>query len=100
MMRSRIDATDAKGLETVAKTASKKDLSRAVRYAALVGDDLGIQVLVKNGAKLDKQAYVNAKNVTSVKGNGGHSLAALYIKGLMNGSISASTPLDKLKLSS
>lgn len=100
MLSSFVVSNDASGLNKALK-ASKPDhsvLQELVNIAALMGDDQGLRVLFMNGAQATKQAYNFAYKTTKIQGQGGHTLAAVYIESVMNNLVDPKKPLAKLKL--
>lgn len=61
-------------------------LQLAFRYAALLGDDVGMQVIAQRLATLrtpvPEDAFSYARDTTSHAGLGGHTLAAVYARSL------------------
>ena len=99
MLTAFIDSNDAIGLNKALKQHKPQQvvLQEVLNYAALMGDDQGIRVLFINGAQATTQAYNNAFKTTDKQGQGGHTLAAVYIKSIMKELITPATPLSKLK---
>ena len=100
MLTSFIYENDATGLNKALKASkpSQSILQDVVHVAALLGDDQGLRVLFMNGAKATKEAYNLASKTTKTQGHGGHTLAAVYIKSVMNNSVDPKKPLSKLTL--
>lgn len=77
-------------------------LQAALRYAAALGDDAGIQVLVQEGAQVTDDMINVAQQrdgaTANLPGVGGHAFAALYLKALSLNAVSAYTPLTRLRV--
>ena len=78
----------------------QKQLDGALQYAAALGDDVDIQVLVQEGAKVTTDIVnLAAKKQEDLPGVGGHAFAAMYLEALKDGLVSPFTPLTKLMFS-
>lgn len=76
-------------------------LRAALLYAAYLGDDVGIQVLVQEGAAVDAEAVrAAADRHPSLPGVGGHTFAAMYLQALRDKQFSPYVPLTKLRFAS
>jgi len=100
ILKKCIDATDAKSLNKVLNDSkySKAELQEGLYYAALMGDCEGIRIMFMHGAKASKKMWDAAIKPSSTTGEGGHTMAGLYIKAIYNGDISPNTVLSKLKI--
>jgi hypothetical protein len=78
----------------------KAEIQKGLEYGALMGDDESIRILFQHGAKYSKAAYDNAMNTTTKRGEGGHTLCAVYIKHVgLKKTVDPKVPLSKLKMS-
>ena len=79
-------------------------LQLALRYAALLGDDMGMQVIGSaiydmNG-DIPNDVFDYAMQPTTYDGVGGHTLAALYAQKLAQSPGFAKTSLEEVKITS
>lgn len=73
----------------------------ALMYAAYLGDDVGIQVLVQEGAEVDDDIIQAAEHRhDTLPGVGGHTFAAMYLRAIKEGELSSYAPLLKLRFDS
>ena len=95
-----IDATDAKLLNKALESSkpTKADLQEGLYYAALMGDCEGIRIFFMHGAKASKKIWDASIKPSANTGEGGHTMAGLYIKAVYNGDVSPETSLMKLKI--
>jgi len=100
LYKSFIDSNDAKSLDAAIKAdkPTKSLLQETFYYAALMGDCQGMRTLLMNGAKADSKSIHQASDTSKLIGQGGHTMAALYIKAVMDGSVQPKTLLSKLKI--
>ena len=77
-------------------------LQLAFRYAALLGDDSGMQALaqeiVRQGGSIPKDAAEYARQATASSGVGGHTLAAVYAREVLRNPALASQAPGNLRL--
>ena len=99
-LKKYIDATDAKSLNKVLEGSkhSQAEIQKGLYYASLMGDCEGIRVLFMHGAKATKKMWNAAIKPTSNKGEGGHTMAGLYIQAIYYGHVSPNTVLSNLKI--
>ena len=95
-----IDSTDAKGLakEIKATKLTKANLQDILNYAALMGDCESIRILLIAGAKATKKASDLAIKPSQNTGEGGHTMAGLYIKAILKNDISPKLTFAQIKI--
>ena len=100
MFKKCIDNTDAKSLNRAIKSMnpSKAELQEGLYYASLMGDCEGIRIFFMHGAKASKKMWDAAIKPSPNTGEGGHTMAGLYIKAIYNGDVSPNTLFSKLKI--
>uniref|UniRef100_A0A6C0EZB9 Uncharacterized protein n=1 Tax=viral metagenome TaxID=1070528 RepID=A0A6C0EZB9_9ZZZZ len=95
-----IDATDASGLNKELKKTklSQANLQEILNYASLMGDCQAIRIILLCGAKATKKAIDLATKPSNNTGEGGHTMAGLYIKSILNHDIDAKLTFAQIKI--
>lgn len=99
-VKKTIEGSGVKGLAAMVKKLNKKDADEALRFAALLGADREIQIILKNR----KDLKVLPKHIKAAKGNfkqeghGGHDFAGMYLEALKRGAIKPTDNFNRLKM--
>ena len=95
-----IDSTDSKGLNKAFKASklTQANLQEVLNYAALIGDCEGIRIALICGAKATKKACDLAIKPSQHTGEGGHTMAGLYIKAILKNDIEPKLTFSQIKI--